>query len=503
MASATIQLPGVSGGVNQRDAVHLLATDQCIKQENVILSAEGGAAKRLGCELIANFSGSGYALSTGVLYLASGAPHIVVHTSIGEIVYSDDFGATWEVIDDGMSTTAPFSYEEYNGKLYMSNGVDDYRSWNGTTQTTYPTAPKGKYLRLWKDSMWVSGVAVYPDRAYKSIAADPETYGAADWVDILHGNGDVVTALSADGNYLIVFKLKSVTSVIDPVTFANQVVDPEKGCESHFSCVMFNGSVFFLSRRGICVFYSDQPSVILSDNVSPTFRPEVLNFDKLTTSWGYACEDRVGWCLPESGSDVPTVQLEFYPMIARKPWNFHRMPVTMLIPVRYQEDYFLYGPSVGSYKWYKAFSVDTGTDDSLPFNAVVQTGWFNLGDAGKTKYIRRIQLLGRGKFYIMIKVDFKTSTAWSSLVDLGEPLEFWDKTKKWDKTKFWGPGQSDSESAFFPDVYGRYISLVYQDSYTDTTTDRIYMGSEKVTIHAGGWAIHSIAIEPTLLGVRS
>lgn len=502
MASSTIMLPGLSGGVNQRDPVHLLEPDQCIKMENVILNTQGGAAKRLGCEYIEDFSASGSALSAGVLYPATGTPQFVVHTTVGEIVYSDDFGATWAVIDDAMSTSAPFSFEEYNHKLYMSNGVDDYRSWDGTTQVTYPAAPKGKYLRAHKDSMWVSGVTAYPDRVYKSVAADPETYNAADWVDILHGNGDVITALASDGNFLIVFKRKSISPIYDPVTFENRVVDPEKGCEGHFSCVLYNGQVFFLSRRGICVFYSDQPSTYLSGNISPTFNTEVLNYNALATAWAYAYDDRIGWCLPELASSVPTFQVEFYPHMEKKPWNFHRMPVNLLIPMRYQDDYFLYGPKKGSYKWYKAFASATGTDDSVAFSTKIQTGWFDLGEPGKTKYIRRLRVLGRGKFWVILKVDFKVATVWSSYLNLSEAGDIWEVTDDWDITETWGLGEMYSEPELHPDVYARYISVCYQDSETGTDSEAIYVGNIRTLTSVGEWAVHSIAVEPVLLGVR-
>lgn len=500
----TITLPGFAGGVNQKDPIHLLAADQCLKQENVILTDEGGFYKRPGCAAVEEFDtdDTAIALSSFVFYVPGGSPQIIVHSSSGSLFYSDDRGATWDLIDDTVSDTEPFCYELYNGKCYMSNGTDQYRSWSGTTQTLYPTAPKGKYIRVWMDSMWVSGVGVYYDRVYKSVAGDAETFNASDWVDIDKGRGDVVRALYTDGNYLIVFKRIEYSIVIDPTTFANKVIDSEKGCESHFSCITYDGNVLFLSFRGICVFHNDQPAEVISDNIGPTFNAKVINYEALNTTQGYVIDDRVGWILPELISSVPTVQAEFYPGFARKPWNFHRIPVTSILTFRDGDEVLYYGTARGSNVLFEVFKDDQGTDNGTAITTVLETGWYDLGEPILTKYLRRFLVVGRGKVYCYFKTDFNNSVKWSSVVDMSTSLKKWDKTKKWHKTDKWGPGSYFSQSILDTDVYCRQFRIGFTDSQVEYGAFPLSVGAKSYDIPSGEWAVHSVSIEPTLLGVR-
>jgi hypothetical protein len=432
MASeATTTLPGFGGGLNIRDAANKLSADECRILENMLLDEHGGAGKRAGSTAQGTFgSGADRALSMYTFYRVGSTPQFILHTTAGKLYYSTDRGATWTQIATGLSASAPFSYETFGGKCYMSNGVDDYRSWDGASQTTFPAAPHGKFIRLWKDTMWMSGITGLADRTYSSLPGDPESWPIAGWVDIGKGNGDASTCLASDGNYLIFFKLRGHYIIYDPVTFANRLVDYEKGCESHFSAIPFDGQVYFLSRRGVCVFIGDAPAELISSNLDPLFDPAVLNLDALDTSWAYAIDNRVGWALPEIGGNVPTFQIELYPRLPKKPWSIMRMPGACFVKVRQTtlEELFFVGNATN--KTYQAFAA-VGTDDGATFKGVIETGWFDLGSPALTKYLRRITLVGRGQFIMGIKTNFANAINKSFVVDLSTSVDTWSVLDKW------------------------------------------------------------------------
>src|SRR4030095_8065104 len=169
MPSRTIDLPrltvrsqGWAGGVNQRDALPQIAGDEAKVMENGVLDQRGAFGKRLGCDYRGTFGGSTErCMSLYTFYRSNiSAPQMLMQTNAGKLYYTADTTANpivWTEVASGLSTTRVFSYETFNSAVYMGNGVDDFRKWNGATVTSFPTAPKGAYLRLWKDTLFISG----------------------------------------------------------------------------------------------------------------------------------------------------------------------------------------------------------------------------------------------------------------------------------------------------------------------------------------------------------
>lgn len=179
---------GFAGGVNIRDAVDQLAPDEMVKCENATLTQKGGLDKRLGTKSQGTFgAGADRGLSDYTYYRPGTNPQVLLHTTGGILYYTNDPSANpivWTQIASGLSTTVPMSFETFTSKVFFCEGTV-YASWDGSTYTTYPSAPLGRYLRLWKDTMWMSGIAALPDRVYSSAAGDATSWPAANWVDIL------------------------------------------------------------------------------------------------------------------------------------------------------------------------------------------------------------------------------------------------------------------------------------------------------------------------------
>lgn len=508
--SVVVEGEGFQGGVNVRDAITQLNPSECRKLENGVLDERGGFSKRLGSLNKGTFGvAADRVLAMYTFYRAGLVPQILIQTTAGQLFYTNDPTAqpiVWTQIATGLFTSAPMSFETFNNKVYMSNGVDAYCSWDGTTYVTFASAPKGKYLRLWKDTMWVSGITGTPDRVYSSNAGDPETFGVSGWVDISKGDGDRIMALATDGLYLIVGKRNRAMTIYDPTTFANRVVDFEKGFESHSSVAQFEGAIYYLSRRGICMWLGDTPSKIVSGKIDSIFDPGVLNLtaEAMGRAWAYTYENRIGWALTELGSAVPSFQLEYYPRLIGKdnqaPFAFQRIPATTFTRWRYMTDDILFAGHVSANKVLHTFA-SVGTDDGVVFAALAETGALDFNRPTIYKYLRRMRMLGRGQFTMQMRRNFRVDTYKTFLLDMSSGSDLWSTGDSWGAGT-WGPELLLKEQKLHPDAYVRFLTLVFTDSDSDIGSKPVPIGSKDNRIIAGEWAIYNYNIDATLLGVR-
>ena len=513
----TFRTQGWALGADSRDGINFLQPAQARPIENIVLNERGAAHKRLGCENHGTFGASGdRVLSMYTFYRGIGVqPQMLIHTTGGQLLYTNDpraNPATWALIIGGISNSVPLSFETFNSKVYFGNGVDSFASWNGTTYTNYPSAPKGRYHRLWKDTMWVSGVTGQNDRVYSSAAGDAETWPVANYIDVGRGDGDTVRALATDGQFLIVGKRDKTATIYDPVTLANRVVDYEKGFESHFAVAQYESETYFLSRRGICRYLGDSPSSIISDMLDPMFDPQVIALDRLMQATAYAFENRVGFALPEVGQTVNSVVIEYYPRLGALtafgtrsigPFTFHRMPTQCFARWRYMPDDQLFASHPAANKMLRVFA-NVGTDDGVSYKAVLQTPFFDLQDPVHTKYLNEIRMLCVGRFNVFVYRDYETSIYATIPVDEAVDQDKWDSANDIWGNGVWGRDPWIKSIVKFTDVYGRCFSFRFQDAQdTGTAIHLVWVGDQGKEVPMGEWAIYDLAGAGVVLGERS
>lgn len=496
-----VETAGFGGGVNLRDAPHnQLQADEVVDIRDMLLDERGAATKRLGSLLKGTaVAGGSKILSMYTFYRSASGPQIIVHCSDGSLRYTTDF-ATFTSIATGLSTTAPFAYETFNSKVYMTNGVDNYCSWTGAAFATYPTLPKGKTICLWKDTMWVANVSGNPDRVYSSNAGDAETFGALAFVDIAKGDGDEVKALTTNGQVLVVFKQRRTFALYDPVAFTNQLVDGAKGCEGHFCPIAFEDQIFFLCNQGIAVFLGDQPSPIISDRIGPVFSPNVLNYNLLSTSYAFRTLDFVAWSVQEiTGVEV---QICTYPRLPKQPFTFLRIPGHAFASVRSGTTEKLYhGAAAGSTKFYEAFNA--ATDDGATIQGLIETGWIDFGIRNNRKYLRFLKALARGRFFVGVKKDFEPGdgTLFTVDVETGE-IDLWSTGDTWGVGLWSGLITNLKEVEFHPDIYGRHFAFKFLDAETVTGTKPFNIGGETYNLTVGEWSVFTLLAHAVVLGDR-
>lgn len=469
----TLRVPPPMGGINMITGIDKLQPHEAINLRGFEFDEYGTlgvprAPKSLGTIVVGTT-----VLSAHIFQRSSGATQLIVHLSDGSLRFSTDFlttttTATWTSIATGLSTTQPFVFITWLSKVWMTNGINDFRSWDGAASATFPTAPKGKFLTLWKDTMWMSGDSSNPDRVYQSSPGDPTVWPALGFTDLEKGAAIGITGLTAVESALVAFKLLTTHIVYDPVELTNRVIDRGKGCISHFSIVNHEGSTYFVSHLGVCRFLGDGPSELVSEKIQPLFddlyifgtslATQVTDTVRETHIWGFSFENFVGWHMP---SNILSQYIKYYPSLPDKPWLFgtptevpaglRSCALSVREPGKYQQLYRIGGNPAICVREYGGLVTDALACEWA-------SGWFDFDQPLEEKYVEMIQLLHRGPLDVQIKRDYDNDTfrEVASALDHGEP--------------------ELQESTIWADEYARSIQL-YVLSTTNPGERKSLMGS--------------------------
>jgi len=264
MRLQTLTIQDFSFGQVSKDSEFLIPDNALALCKNGIVGREG-IKKRGGYEKWNSTAiGGGTDKVTSIIRftVSSGTKYFLAFC--GTDIYKADLtNKTFSSIKSGITADLLWDFAAYNDKLYMSNGTDNFMSFDGTTVTEHSTLPKGKYLVVLKDRLWVAGVSSSPYRLYYSDVGDPETFGANNYIDFPespHGYEGVITGLGIFGNDVVVFKEKATYMVIErvPGSFSVIQIDALKGCIAHHSICNVPGGLFFLSGDGVYLFTGSQ-----------------------------------------------------------------------------------------------------------------------------------------------------------------------------------------------------------------------------------------------------
>jgi len=125
--------------------------------------------------------------------------------TVAELQYWN--GATWTTVATPTFTAGLVcSMVTVQGVVYISNGTDTVKKWNGTTLVDVVAIPKGKYLKWYHGYLWSLHTTTYKSRAYFSDLYDPENYPAANLLDINADDGDFLTGAGAIKDELVFAK---------------------------------------------------------------------------------------------------------------------------------------------------------------------------------------------------------------------------------------------------------------------------------------------------------
>lgn len=181
----------------------------------------------------------------------------------GEDLYRyNEETSEWDSIQDGLTPNLKMSFTTFKNVIYITNGVDDYMSYDGTDVTTHETdaengvALKGKYLIVANDVGFLAGVTAGAGDAQTIFYTNPNPDNLLTFpnnIPINEDDGREVTALAALGPTVFVGKEDSGIYTLD-VTGELPTVrreDYSGGVVSHRAWVNVENDLYLLSNNGV------------------------------------------------------------------------------------------------------------------------------------------------------------------------------------------------------------------------------------------------------------
>lgn len=478
----SLEIPSFHGGVDLFSHRDKVPAHKARSAENLVMEEWGSVAKRLGLRLVATIASK--VSSAHVFQRQNQQTQILVQCTDGSVRYSIEPYTTWTTIWTALSNI-PMSFVTFQDVVFMTNGSDLLRSWNGTTGTTYPSAPSMRYLAIWKDLLWG---ATSSWRVYASAPGDGTTWPVANWVDVARGQGGKNMGITDSPNGVAIFRENARLLIYDPVEFDNRIVDPDQGLVDFRSIVHSGGRIYFVSPGGVCLYREDGPSEVLSRNIQPLFGQDAYQIEDFI---GYQTYNRVGWSTPYGGGSN-TTQFEFYPDYPESPWLSHTMRLLVLIQVPRAEfdEHELYGFDHTDGRFYEVYDHTqvsaTTQDNGVTYTAFWQTGWFDFGTQLQTKLIERLQVVGRGQFFIDIYTDFNETTVVKTL-----PVAVASDTGRVEVIEL------------LTEVYCRAISFKFRDASIDSEAIDIPLTTLfPPQIFIGDFELSRVQVFGKVLGIR-
>lgn len=323
--------------------------------------------------------------------------YLLTNVGTGLFLYEESSGE-WEVIKTGLTDGSRFSMTAYKNIMYLTNGVDNYMSFNGTTvsEHTGSNTYKGKYLLLANDVGYILGDPSVPSTlAYTGATpANLQTFPNALVLDEDSSDG-VGTGLINLGPIVMASKEGKIYKV-NVAAPSREQIDYSNGFLSHRAQVRVENEVFGINKSGIYTLAQRQATTgsiradALSDNIKQII--DAIE-DKTIVSAVYVEKlKNVYFFCDTSGNGVADTALVF--SVLTKKWTtYTNMSVNEAV---------IYKDSTGTDRFLSANAsvgqcreLETGLlDIESEINAIIETKAFDFGVPESLKTFEMVEIFG-------------------------------------------------------------------------------------------------------------
>ncbi len=244
-----------NGGLNTIDNTVLMSENQSPDMANMYLDETTGVTKRKGCELKSTLP-SGKQARVMYNYKQIGGNDYIIATDCENIYHSTD-GITWTLLLGNLDDNFVPQFETFENLLWITNGFNTVRTWDGTTILDKTFIPKGKLIKLHKSALWVASTDDDPSIVYFSDNLQDVTTSAA-WsalnsIDVNSNDGERILAIYPFLNSLLVFKNKSIYVIRgdDYTNFTLSKVSSYGGSVYPNTIAIWNNYLIFAAEEAI------------------------------------------------------------------------------------------------------------------------------------------------------------------------------------------------------------------------------------------------------------
>jgi hypothetical protein len=459
------------GGLNLRDRTDSLDESQALDVLNVLFTERGSVKQREGYAKFTSSEGTNRYDSLSAYYRTGSANQIVA----GAGNRLEGINVSGGIVASSTAPTASPHYFARHGtptaeRLYIANGTDTVRYWDGSAFTTPAytgTTPTGRFLAVQSpdNRLVCARTATNTSRVLFSDSGDPSIFGANNYVDITPGDGEPIMGLIAWREYLFAFKEtkfavfygNSTDSTGAPV-FNYRLVNTGIGLAASRALCAGRDGVYFLGREGVYSTTGDAPT-LLSDLVDPLFhgnpsiyfKSNTLNPAQITLAAMDWYDERLYLSLPTGSATANDLTAVYDPQY--RWWSLYSLPMSDLCVFRISSrDELVFAYASGTKhlaRYYEGsgYTADdmstTGTGGSA-ITARWRSGWFDYGSSD-VKTIRETKLWGSGTPNIVLYHDFRDAGTNPVPVVLSSSSDTWGDgtgTDTWGDgsgTDLWGP----------------------------------------------------------------
>lgn len=467
-----VPFPGYAGGLNLRDQPNQVDPSHAIDLLNVTFTELGAVKSRDGFAALTASPLTNQPDSCAVFYTTGGTKQLMVGNGNKLSAVATDGSV---VASSTAPTANPHFFTRFGGatstgRMYISNGTDEIRSWDGSSFAAWGgtgTSPTGKFLAVtpWDNRLVCarysgSSAGSNPSTVRFSGAGDPATFGANDYVDLTPGDGEEIKGIIAWQRYLFVFKETKFfffhSTTIDtsgnPV-FRYETVDTGIGACSPKAITANRDGVYFLNQKGVYRTTSSPP-VLASEvidpffygsNVSDFYLGQVFNQAQLSLPAMAFHNEQLYVAVPTGGSTTNDRMLVFDPRHGW--WTLYDIGASCLAS-------FKVGSSPELVFGYATGANDVGRHSPSYTLDVDQTitsrwrsGWWDFG-VPLNKTIRETKAWGKGTVRLGVGSDFAGARDASTLALTGD-VDYWEDgtgSDTWgdgsDPTNVWSGGVS-------------------------------------------------------------
>lgn len=425
MAVGGFTIDTFSSGINQTADVQLIEVFQAREAENCDITT--GTLKRSKGSTRYSTAQATNPISSLMKYHTGGSGHILAASG----------GSVYKLIDNTLAsvssgfTSDDFDYMNYQSDvlemMIFGNGTEPTKVYDGvtlrdlkfngkdTTAGSNNRAPKGKYIELHKERMWIAGDPNSPNTLSCSTPFDADDWTAPVTEEAvnMHGwsgeiptwDGGKIIGLKSIFDNMLVFKNKNVFRIfgLDPSNFGiHEVFNTVTGDIVDKTIAGVDSVGFWLSTDGIYMF-DGASSIKISRAVDDYWK--TVNTSAIHKSRAMIYNNKYIAFVPTGESDVPNMAMEYDihtgSFVIRKPGgDIHSM-------IEWENKLIL-GMGDGTFIEYDSGDTYNGT----PISAFWKTGDITLDRQNARKTLERLYFVarGEGKLYIECSTERKTVT---------------------------------------------------------------------------------------------
>ncbi len=243
---------------------------ECVIADNIWSVGKNSIAKRMGTKLLATISAVSNINGLATFY--NGATRELLAMAGGKI-YKVHTGTAAQIGSTTWTSGLRTDFTQAGGKVFITNGTDVLREYNGTAISDTTNGQKGTMLLYYKGCLWTAGDPAYPTRLYRSGADtklgdfvyNVSTNPLATSIFVGKDDGQNISGIFKHQDYLYVAKERSlwrVTQAADASgTLSLELIDPSRGTDAHQTLDTVENDQFMFNEMGLFAT-GYEPSII-------------------------------------------------------------------------------------------------------------------------------------------------------------------------------------------------------------------------------------------------